>query len=143
MPPKLKRIVTILGSIVLLTLPLHVLMSQTGTCTQSDTHTFLAAMFNCGLTAVVVAACLAWKPRYHPIQLGFIFLSVLAAPILIAALFKTTLAGHSLCGAEFDYFGVEGWERAFAPFLLLVLGGFAALVWNSRKRERNDSQRAL
>lgn len=123
-----------LGTVLLVTLPLHCFMAMTGTCTQSDTGHYLAAMWYAGVTAVPAGLCLILKPRYNPLQWAFLGLAGLAAPVLLTALLATTISGHSLCGGEFDDYGVERWERFYAPYFLCLLGGFIWLVWTSRRQ---------
>jgi hypothetical protein len=131
----LRRGINIFGTLLLITLPLHCFMALTGTCTQSDTGHFLAAMWYAGVTAVPAGLCLVLKPRYNALQWAFLALAGLAAPILIATFLSTTIGGHSLCGGDFDEYGVERWERLYAPFFLLLLGGFAWVVWDARRRQ--------
>ncbi|HBL15296.1 MAG TPA: hypothetical protein DD417_00650 [Elusimicrobia bacterium] len=130
----LRRGINIFGTVLLITLPLHCFMARTGTCTQSDTGHFLAAMWYAGVTAVPAGLCLILKPRYNVLQWAFLGLAGLAAPILLTALLSTTISGHSLCGGEFDDYGVERWERLYAPYFLCLLGAFAGVVWSSRKQ---------
>lgn len=131
----MKRALNFAGSLLIATLPLHVYMSQTGTCTQSDTGHFLAAMLYSGATIVLAGLFLSVDPRYSAVQLIFLGMMPLTIPFLMTTFWSSTVSGHSLCGAEFDGYGVERWERLFAPFFIVLFASLTRMIWKAKKKE--------
>lgn len=131
----MKRALNFTGSLLIATIPLHVFMSQTGTCTQSDTGFFLSAMVYSAASAALAGLFLSADPSYSPVQLIFVGLMPLTIPFLLSTFVSSTVSGHSLCGPEFDGHGVERWERLFAPFFIVLLASLTRMIWKARKKE--------
>lgn len=131
----MKRALNFAGSLLIATIPLHVFMSQTGACTQSDTGFFLSAMVYAAASAVLAGLFLSVDPTYSPVQLIFVGLMPMTIPFLMSTFMSSTVAGHSLCGPEFDGYGVERWERLFAPFFIVLLASLTRMIWKAKKKE--------
>lgn len=131
----MKRALNFAGSLLIVTIPLHVMLSQMGTCTQGDTGYFLSAMVYAAASAVVGGLLLSVAPSYSKVQLIFLGLMPLTIPFLISTFLSSTVSGRPLCGPEFDGYGVSRWERLFAPFFIILLAGLTRLIWNAMKKE--------
>lgn len=130
----LKRALNFAGSLLIVTIPLHVLLSQM-TCGQPDTGYFLSAMTYAAASAVLGGLFLSAAPRYSQVQLIFLGLMPLTIPFLISTFLRATVSGRSLCGPELDGSGVARWERLFAPFFIVLLGAVTRLIWKAMKKE--------
>ncbi|MDO8756993.1 MAG: hypothetical protein Q7J64_03180 [Elusimicrobiota bacterium] len=131
----MRRALNFAGSLLIVTIPLHVLLSQMGSCTEANTGYFLSAMVYAAASAVLGGLFLSAAPRYSQVQLIFLGLMPLTIPFLTATFLSATVSGRSLCGPEFDGRGVAHWERLFAPFFIILLAGLTRLIWKAMKKE--------
>jgi len=126
----------VVGTLLWLSLPVHFALSFSSTCTQGDTRSRWGGMVNATLTAILAMPLLAFRRPPRALQLVVVGLSAMCLPALFNALWSTTIFGHSLCGPEFDPYGVEKWERAFAPLFVTLLTTPAVVVFVGRQALR-------
>lgn len=120
---------------------INVVLAQNGTCTQGGTGAFLASLFY-GVPLGLLA-CGAWWFALAPgaggerwVAKGVVAIALVsmlgAVTTLWSPLVQSTIAGHHLCGADFDDLVRDGtdsawFHRLWAPAQLTLLLFVAAV----------------